>query len=76
VAGNRARACDRLRLLRDRLEGHFILSYQSAGGWVAIRKDFLTQVLEAGNDVKIVGLPAAAADVLSLMFPARPDAPA
>jgi hypothetical protein len=46
-----------------------VLSYQTPGGWVAITKDILTEVLGAGRDVKIVGLPSVAAEVLKLMCP-------
>ncbi len=60
---------DRTQLLRDRLEGHFILSYETSGGWVAVKKDMLTEVLGTGRDVKIVGLPREAAGVLRLMCP-------
>jgi hypothetical protein len=67
VAAGRARACDQVRLLLDRREGEFLVSYQTPGGWVAISKDMLTEVLGAGRDAKISGLPAAAAGVLRLM---------
>jgi hypothetical protein len=53
--------------LSNRLEGHFLLSYETANGWVAISKDLLTDVLQAGRDVKIVGLPSAAIERLRLM---------
>ncbi len=56
-------------LLHDRLEGEFVLSYKTSGGWVAITKDILTEVLGAGHDVKIVGLPRVAVGVLRLMCP-------
>jgi hypothetical protein len=55
--------------LSDRREGKYVLSYQTPGGWVAITKDILTEVLGAGRDVKIVGLPAVAIGVLKLMCP-------
>jgi hypothetical protein len=57
------------QLLERRLEGEFLLSYRTSGGWVAISKDILTEVLGAGRDVKITGLPPAAAGVLRLMCP-------
>jgi hypothetical protein len=60
---------DQKQLLHSRLEGEFVLSYQTSGGWVAITKDILTEVSGAGHDVKIVGLPRAAAGVLKLMCP-------
>ena len=62
---------DQTRLLHSRVEGEFLLSYKTAGGWVAITKDVLTEVLGQGHDVKIVGLPREAAGVLRLMFPNR-----
>jgi hypothetical protein len=53
----------------DRREGKYLLSYKTPGGWVAITKDILTDVLGAGRDVKIVGLPPVAAGALTLMCP-------
>ena len=67
VAAQSAEGYDEAQLLRDRLEGHFVVSYATSGGWVAITKDVLTEVLGAGRDVKIVGLPRVAAERLSLM---------
>jgi hypothetical protein len=69
VAADKAHPYDQARLLRDRQEGMFVVSYQTPGGWVAITKDILTEVLGAGRDVKIVGLPSGAAGVLRLMCP-------
>jgi len=43
------------------------VSYETPGGWVAVSKDFLTEVLGAGRDAKLVGLPRAAAERLRLM---------
>ena len=57
------------RLLHDRQEGTFLVSYQTSRGWVAITKDVLTEVLGAGCDVKIGGLSRAAVGVLRLMCP-------
>jgi len=67
VAVHKADACDERRLLSDRREGKCILSYQTSGGWVAITKAVLTEVLGAARDVKIVGLPPPAVGVLKLM---------
>jgi hypothetical protein len=53
--------------LHSRLEGEFVLSYRTSGGWVAITKDVLTEVLGTGHDAKISGLPPAAVGVLRLM---------
>ena len=69
VAVHQAQLRDQTRLLHDRQEGMFAVSYQTPGGWVAITKDFLTEILGAGRDVKIVGLPGVAAQVLRLMCP-------
>jgi hypothetical protein len=67
VAAGKADRYDPAELLRDRLEGHFLISYETSAGWVALGKDFLTDVLGAGRDVKIAGLPRAAAESLRLM---------
>jgi hypothetical protein len=69
VAARKADSHDQTNLLLGRLEGEFVLSYRTSGGWVAITKDILTEVLGAGRDVKIVGLPPVAAEVLRLMCP-------
>jgi hypothetical protein len=69
VAAQKAHADDEQHLLSDRREGKCVLSYKTPGGWVAITKTILTEVLGAGHDVKIVGLPPAAAGVLKLMCP-------
>jgi hypothetical protein len=58
---------DSPRLLSDRREGRCLLSYQTPGGWVAIAKSILTEVLGEGRDAKIVGLPPAAGEALTLM---------
>jgi hypothetical protein len=69
VAARKADAYDETRLLRDRQEGYFVLSYETPGGWLAIKKDFLTEVLGAERDAKILGLPPVAVEVLRLMCP-------
>lgn len=69
VAACKADSYDETQLLRDRQEGYFVLSCETSDGWLAIKKDILTEVLGAGRDVKIVGLPPAAAGVLRLMCP-------
>jgi hypothetical protein len=69
VAAHKADSYDQKPLLHGRLEGEFVLSYKTSGGWVAITKDILTEVLGAGHDAKIVGLPRVAAGVLKLMCP-------
>ncbi len=55
------------QLLRDRQEAHFLLSYETPSGWIALKKELLTDVLAAGRDAKIAGLPRDAAQVLRLM---------
>jgi hypothetical protein len=55
------------QLSSDRREGKFVLSYETPSGWRAITKGILTEVLGAGRDAKIVGLPPAAVEVLKLM---------
>jgi hypothetical protein len=69
VAAHKAHSCDEESLLHDRKEGMFLVSYETAGGWVAITKDLLTEVLGTGSDVRIAGLPDAAAAVLRVMCP-------
>ncbi len=69
VAAHKAESHDELHLSSDRREGRCLLSYETPGGWVAITKAILTEVLGAGRDVKVVGLPPAAAGVLKLMCP-------
>ncbi len=75
VAARKAEPYDREQLLRERQEGHFLVScqtpggvsYELPGGWIALKKDLLSEVLGAGRDARIVGLPLDAAQVLRLM---------
>jgi hypothetical protein len=71
VAAHKAEPYDRAQLLAGRQEGHFLVSYEvsyeTPGGWMALKKDLLTEVLGAGRDARIVGLPLDAAQVLRLM---------
>ena len=67
MAAHKAEPYDGAQLLRDRQEGHFLVSYETPGGWIALRKNLLAEVLGAGRDAKIVGLPPDAAQVLRLM---------
>jgi hypothetical protein len=69
VGARKADSYDQTQLLDERQEGEFLLSYQTSGGWVAITKDILTEVLGTGHAVKMVGLPHVAAGVLQLMCP-------
>jgi hypothetical protein len=71
VTAGLAVASDESHLLRERREGKCMLSYKTSGGWVAITKDILTDVLGAGRDARLIGLPPAAAGVLRLMCPDR-----
>ena len=67
VAAQKAAPYDRTQLLHERQEGHFLVSHETPGGWIALRKDLLSEVLGAGRDATIVGLPRDAAQVLRLM---------
>jgi hypothetical protein len=69
VAAHKAESWDESRLSSDRREGRSLLSYKTTGGWVAITKAVLTELSEAGCDVKIAGLPPEAAEALKLMSP-------
>ena len=69
VAANKAVACDETQLLHSRVEGELIVSYRTSNGWVGITKDVLTEVLAAGRDARIAGLPGPAAEVAKLMCP-------
>jgi hypothetical protein len=67
VEAHNAQPYDRTQLLAGRREGHFLVSYETPGGWIALKKDLLTEVLGAGRDARIAGLPPDAAQVLRLM---------
>jgi hypothetical protein len=67
VAAQKAEPYDQAQLLRDRQEGHFLVSCETPGGWTALKKGLLAEVLGAGRDARIVGLPFNAAQVLRLM---------
>jgi hypothetical protein len=67
VAAHQAEPYDRAQLLAGRREGHFLVSYGTPGGWIALKKELLTEVLGAGGDARIAGLPLGAAQVLLLM---------
>jgi hypothetical protein len=60
---------DEAQILSDRREGRCVLSYKTPGGWVAVTKSILTEVLGEGQDVTFAGLPPVAAEVLKLMCP-------
>jgi hypothetical protein len=67
VNSHKADFQDEPHLLSDRREARCLVSYKAPGGWVAIKKAILTEVLGAGRDAKIVGLPPEAAGILKLM---------
>ena len=69
VAAHKAEYQDAAHLSSDRREGRCVVTYKTPGGWVAITKAILTEVFGAGHDAKIVGLPPAAIDALTLMCP-------
>jgi hypothetical protein len=69
IEAGKAQAREQERLLADLHEGMYLVSYQTAGGWVAISKDVLTNLLGAGSDVNIKGLPDDAARSLQLLYP-------
>jgi hypothetical protein len=55
--------------LHGRAEGEFLVTYETAGGWAAVTKDVLTDVVGAGRDAQVVELPRESARVLQLMCP-------
>jgi hypothetical protein len=67
VAAHKAQAQDEGELLADRLEGLFLVSYATPSGWLGVTKDLLTDVLGAGHDAKLAGLPIQAVETLQLM---------
>ena len=67
VAAHKAEPYDPAQLLAGQREGHFLVSYETPGGWMALKKELLTEVLGAGRDARIAGLPLDAAQVLRLM---------
>ena len=69
VAAHQAEYYDQTHLSSDRREGKYVVSYETPGGWVAITKAMLTEVLGEGRDVKVAGLSAEAVGALTLMCP-------
>jgi hypothetical protein len=67
VAAGKATARDNAQIMDSRMEGHLAVSYETPGGWVAVSKDFLTELLGAARDVKLLGLPGVVAERLRLM---------
>jgi hypothetical protein len=60
---------DERQLLSDRREGKYLVCYQTPGGWAAISKSVLTDVLGAGRDASVADLPPAAFGALTLACP-------
>jgi hypothetical protein len=75
TGSTRAESYDEPRLLSDRREGRCLVSYKTPGGWVALSKDVLTEVLGAGQDVRIAGLSPEAAGVVRLLCPSLATSP-
>jgi hypothetical protein len=69
VAAQNAEYQPESQLSSDRREGRCVISYKTSGGWVAMSKAILTEVLGTGHDAKVIGVPAAAAAALKLMCP-------
>jgi hypothetical protein len=69
VAAGVAEPSDERRIASDRQEGRCLVSYQSPGGWVAVSKAVLTDVLGSGHDATLTGVPQTAARALTLLCP-------
>jgi hypothetical protein len=69
VAVRMAEAKELQDILFCRLEGEYVVSYRTEQGCVGITKDMLTEVVGAGKDARLAGLPKEAVDVLRLMCP-------
>ena len=69
VTSHKAHRQDQSQIASDRREGRCLVSYKTAGGWVAITKAVLSEVLEARHDAKLTGLPRSAVASLKLMYP-------
>ncbi|MCP5143758.1 MAG: hypothetical protein H6978_02925 [Gammaproteobacteria bacterium] len=67
VATGLAVAVDEKDLLACRLEGEYLVSYQTGNGWAAVSKDLLTEELGAGRNIVVRDLPAGATEVLRVM---------
>jgi len=67
VAAHKAELYDRAQLLAAQREAHFLVGYETPGGWIALKKDLLTEVLGTGRNARIAGLPPEAAQVLRLL---------
>ncbi len=69
VSERKALANDEAQLLHSRTEGEFLVSYPTPGGWVGVTKDLLSDIVGAGRDARIVGVPGEAAQIAKLMCP-------
>jgi len=69
VAARMAESKELQDILFCRLEGEYVVSYRTEQGCVGITKDMLTEVVGAGKDARLAGLPQEAVDVLRLMCP-------
>jgi hypothetical protein len=72
VASGIATAKDEADLLHCRNEGEFLVSYATDGGWTAVTKDLLTDVIGAGKTARIAPFPAAAEAIFRLMLAPPP----
>jgi hypothetical protein len=69
VAAHAAGFQDEALLLNDRREGRCLVSYRTSGGWVGVTKAVLTDVLGAGHDARLSGLPPVTREALLLLCP-------
>jgi hypothetical protein len=60
---------DAAQVSSDRKEGRCLVSYETPAGWVGISKAVLTDVIGAGRDARMTGMPRAAAGALELLCP-------
>jgi len=66
---HRAESYGDAQIQNDRREGRCLLSYKTSAGWVALRKTLLSDVLGAGRDAYLAGLPAPSVDAMRLLYP-------
>lgn len=59
--------CETSQFLARRMEGHFVVSYQTAGVWHGLKKELLAEILGSGRDADISKLPPEATQVVRLM---------
>ncbi len=63
----KAEPYEAVRMVSARREAHFLVSFETPGGWTALKRDVLTEVLGEGHDATIVAMPREAVEVLRLM---------